>query len=55
MSYTVKISHDDLIDLLSKYDDKVNPNIKDSDMVEDIRVSYVDITIRIGGEIYDYT
>lgn len=50
MSYTVTISHDDLIDLLQTYDNKVYENIKDGDLVTIVEVGYGDIEITIGEE-----
>lgn len=49
--YTVKISHEELIDLLQDhYDNKIYENTKDGDQVTEVNVSRVDIEIIIGRE-----
>jgi len=49
--YQVKISHDELIELLAKYDNDIYPNIKESDRIEKVEINYSsEIIITIGEE-----
>ena len=49
--YQVKISHDELIELLANYDKDVYPNIKENDRIEAVKINYSDeIIITIGQE-----
>lgn len=50
--YKVKISHNQLIDLLDMYyDKKVYPNITENSKVTKVEIGYSDIIITIGEKI----
>lgn len=49
MSYTIRIPHDKLIDLLQdNYDNEIYENIEDDDKIEDIQIGYSDVFITFG-------
>ena len=48
MSYVVKIDSDELIDALDNHLGNVYPNIKDDDIIQEIRLSGGKVEITIG-------
>ena len=50
MSYTLSISHEDLIDALEDKLGNVYENIKEGDRIEFVRIGYAQVFITIGEE-----
>ena len=51
MTYTVRIRHAELIDLLQDhFDNKIYENIKEDDIVEEVNISPITLEIIIGEE-----